>query len=66
MTLDSRTYDFSMFLEYNSNFPVSPMNAYRNNLAKKQTNIASFYESKKSSAESFLEDLVEKIQEQEK
>ncbi len=66
LIMDSRTYDFSMFLEYNSNFPFSPMNAYRNNLAKKQTNIASFYESKKSSAESFLEDLVEKIQEQEK
>ena len=65
LIMDSRTYDFSMFLEQSFNFPFSPMNAYRNNIASKQTNIASFYESKKSTAESFLEDLVEKIQEQE-
>ena len=64
--MDSRTYDFSMFLEASYNFPFSPMNAFRNNISQKNTNIASFYESKKSSAESYLEELIEKIQEQEK
>ena len=66
LIMDSRTYDFSMFLEASFSFPFSPMNAFRNNLAKKDINITSFYDSKKSSAESFLEDLIEKIQEQEK
>ena len=66
LVMDSRTYDFSMFLEGSFSFPFSPMNAFRNNLAKKNTNVTSFYDSQKNNAESFLVDLVEKIQEQEK
>ena len=66
LIMDSRTYDFSMFLERSFSFMFSPMNAFRNNLAKKNTNITSFYDSNKASVESFLDDLVEKIQEQEK
>lgn len=66
LVMDSRTYDFSMFLERSFSFMFSPMNAFRHNLAKKNTNITSFYDSNKASVESFLDDLVEKIQEQEK
>ena len=66
LIMDSRTYDFSMFLERSFSFMFSPMNAFRNNLAKKDTNITSFYDSNKASVESFLDDLVEKVQEQEK
>lgn len=66
LVMDSRTYDFSMFLEGSFSFKFSPASAYRNNLAKKNTNITSFYDSNKASVESFLDDLVEKIQEQEK
>ena len=35
-------------------------------MRKKNTNITSFYDSNNASVESFLDDLVEKIQEQEK
>lgn len=66
LIMESRTYDFSMFLERSFSFPFSPLNAYRSNIAKKNTNMTSFYETNKSAAESFLEDLVEAIQDQEK
>ena len=60
--MDSRRYDFSMFLEYGGSYTLTPMLTYRNLIAAKNVNITSYYESKKDSAEAFLSKIVETIE----
>lgn len=61
LIMDSRTYDFSVFLESDGGYAFAPVNSYRSNLANKNINIASFYESKKTAAEDYLEKIVETV-----
>lgn len=63
LIMDSRTYDFSMFLEVTRDYAFSPMLAYRENIAAKNINITSYYESKKTSATEYLETVVEAVKE---
>ena len=62
LIMDSRRYDFSMFLEYGGSYTLTPMLTYRNLIAAKNVNITSYYESKKDSAEAFLSKIVETIE----
>lgn len=61
LIMDSRKYDFSMFLEASGKYKFSPMNSYRDNIAKKNVNITSYYDSNKSSAENYLAEIAEMV-----
>lgn len=63
LIMDSRSYDFSMFLEQSGNYTLSPMRTYRNQIGEKNSNITSYYEANKDSAIDFLENLLENIPE---
>lgn len=57
LIMDSRKYDFSMFLESSGLYPLTPAYCYRSLIAIKSTDITSFYESQKEIAENYLAEL---------
>ncbi len=57
LMMDTRTYDFSSFLEKGGQFAFCPATCYRNQLAKKDMNITSYYDSKKVAAQEYLDTL---------
>ncbi len=63
--MDSRRYDFSMYLEQSADYKLSPMRTFRNLIAAKNVNITSYYESNKETTQKYLDKIVETLQENE-
>ena len=55
LIMSKRQYDFAGFASFGGSYPFTPVMTYRNLLANKDVNITSFYESNKSSAESYFD-----------
>ena len=62
LILDSRRYDFVGALQYGGSFVFTQDKTYRNLLAAKNKDITSFYESNKSAADKYIEDLVKQLE----
>jgi len=63
LIMDSRKYDFMTGLQSDGSFPLTNDMTYRNLLGIRNKDITSFYESRKESADKYIADLVEKLQE---
>ena len=62
LVLDSRKYDFVSALQYGGSYVFTQDKTYRNLLAAKNKDITSFYESNKSAAEKYIEDLIKTLE----
>lgn len=62
LILESRKYDFVGALQYGGSFVFTQDKTYRNLLANKNKDITSFYESNKSAADKYIEDLVKQLE----
>ncbi len=65
LVLDSRKYDFVSALQYDGKFQFTQDKTYRNLLSNKNKDIASYYETNKASAQTYIENLVETLEENE-
>ena len=63
LILDSRRYDFVGALQYGGSFVFTQDKTYRKLLEAKNKDITSFYESNKSAADKYIEDLVKQLEE---
>ena len=55
LIMSKRQYDFAGFAEVGGSYPFTPAMTYRKLLANKDVNITSYYESNRSSAESYFD-----------
>jgi hypothetical protein len=62
MIMETRTYDFSTSLQYGWAFPFTQDKTYRNILAAKTKDITSYYESNRDKADTYIADLVAKLE----
>ena len=62
LILESRDYDFNACMESVSGFPFTAAATYRKLIGEQSNTLASFYDANKSAGETYLSDLMKKLE----